>query len=83
MSLHTAPIWVEIPTKVHAERIPAEAPDFSELSPCPGHPAYNEINRVEMPEIPREGKAVEAWLDKNSQNWLAAVDEAIDKELSK
>lgn len=81
MSLHKIRIYVEIPIKVHAERIPAESPDYSEMSPCPGHSEYTEINRIEMPEIPREGKSVEQWLDKNYARWLEQVDAAIDKEL--
>lgn len=52
MSIHTITEYIEVPVTVVGEYIPAEKPDYSELSPCPGHPEEVEFLSMRAPYMP-------------------------------
>ena len=44
--------YIEIPVTIWGRYNPEEKPDYSELSPCPGHPENADIERFEIVGLP-------------------------------
>jgi len=77
---HHITFWVEIPVELDVEYYPAEKPDYSEKSPCPGSPESWDLVRVDLPEMPTTGRGKEQWLERYIPNLNERISEEIAKQ---
>lgn len=81
MSLYEKTVYIEIPITVLVEYTPAEAPDYSETSPCAGSPALFETVNIILPGLPTTPDGTYKWLCEQSPDWEENVQAEIEGEI--
>jgi hypothetical protein len=69
--------YIEIPITIIGNYIPAEKPDFSEMSSCPGHREDAEIISIQIAGVSLTGRAQDEFIREHDPNLIDRVIQAI------